>query len=43
MYKENGAYFIGYFVSGKAEGPCFYIMNNGSYYKGSMKDNKADC
>ncbi len=43
MYKENGAVFIGHFVSGKAQGPCFYVMKDGSYYKGFMKDNHAEC
>ena len=43
MYKENGAYFIGNFVSGKANGPCFYAMSNGSFYQGLMKGNNADC
>lgn len=43
MYKENGAFFIGNFVSGKAQGPCFYVMKDGSYYRGEMKDNVAEC
>ena len=43
MYKENGAFFIGNFVSGKAQGLCFYVMKDGSYYKGLMKDNQAEC
>lgn len=43
MYKENGSVFIGNFVSGKAEGPCFYVLKDGSYFKGNMKDNHAHC
>ncbi len=34
MYKGNGAFFIGNFVDGKAEGTCFYVMKDGSYFKG---------
>jgi len=41
MYKENGAVFVGKFVSGKAEGPCFYVMKDGSYFQGIMKQNFA--
>jgi hypothetical protein len=41
MYKSNGAYFVGKFEGGKAEGPCFYVLKDGSYYKGDMNDNKA--
>lgn len=43
MYKENGAVFVGKFVSGKAEGPCFYVMKDGSYFQGIMKQNFAQC
>lgn len=43
MYKANGALFIGHFVGGKAEGPCFYVMKDGSFYRGEMVDNKAHC
>jgi hypothetical protein len=43
MYKANGALFIGMFVGGVANGPCFYIMKDGSFYRGDMKNNTADC
>ena len=43
MYKANGALFIGMFVGGVANGPCFYIMKDGSFYRGKMKNNTAYC
>ena len=43
MYKQNGAYFVGNFVNGKAQGSCCYIMPDGSYFQGDMNENMADC
>lgn len=42
MFKDNNAFFIGNFVNGKADGACLYIMQNGIYYLGNMKDNMTE-
>ena len=42
MYYPSGAVFVGKFVNGVAEGEAHYILANGSFYTGKMKENKAE-
>ena len=41
MFKKDGAYFIGKFEHGKAEGKGFYINDEGAYYEGNFSNNLA--
>lgn len=42
MYYKNGDVFIGQFQNGLANGPGHYVFLNGSYYHGTMYNNKAE-
>ena len=42
MYKADGSLFIGKFENGKANGDGRYILKDGSYYSGLMKNNVAE-
>lgn len=43
MYKADGSLFIGNFSHGKAQGLGLFILKDGSYFQGSLKNNTADC
>ena len=43
MYFKNGNVFIGQFENGKANGLGHYIFQDGFFFHGQMKDNKAEC
>ena len=42
MYYLNGAVFVGQFSNGRANGPAHYVLPDGSYYSGMVKNNTAE-
>lgn len=42
MYHKGGSVYIGQFSHGIANGIGHYVMTDGSFYQGKMKDNSAN-
>lgn len=42
MYHKNGSVFIGQFFNGIADGQGHYVKNDGSYYRGKLRNNMAN-
>ena len=42
MYYLNGAVFVGKFSNGRADGPAHYLLPDGSFYRGQVKNNVAE-
>lgn len=45
MYHKNGSVFLGKFEHGVANGPGFFVLKDGSFYRGLLANNKTsdDC
>lgn len=42
MYNKNGSVFVGEFFNGVADGQGHFVMSDGSYYEGRIRNNLAN-